>query len=153
MNTTRVEESLFIPAPAEAVYAVLSDYRVGHPAILPKPYFVDLVVEEGGQGAGTKIRVEMNVMGAKRTMRMVVTEPEPGRVLAEEDAENGLYTTFTFEPIQNGQQTHLTIATDMKTRPGLAGFIERLMTTPMMHRIYRQELQQIVDYMQRSQPA
>ena len=45
-------------APAAKVYEVLSDYQEGHPAILPRKYFIDLTVEEGGRGAGTVFLVK-----------------------------------------------------------------------------------------------
>ena len=64
MSTIHVEVSDVIKARPEQVYAVLSDYRMGHPAILPKPYFTSLTVDEGGQGAGTRIQVHMKVLGA-----------------------------------------------------------------------------------------
>jgi hypothetical protein len=57
MGLMRVQSSAVIPARPEAIYAVLADYREAHPAILPKPYFTELKVEEGGQGAGTVIHV------------------------------------------------------------------------------------------------
>jgi len=49
-----------VPAPASAVYAVLADYREGHPAILPKRHFPSFAIEEGGIGAGTVIRFNLD---------------------------------------------------------------------------------------------
>ncbi len=49
-----------IPAPAAAVYALLADYRDGHPRILP-PAFSDLTVLQGGIGAGTDHSVRPQV--------------------------------------------------------------------------------------------
>jgi hypothetical protein len=147
MSQIHVEAAQVIDARPEDVYAVLRDYRVGHPAILPKPYFEECTVLEGGVGAGTVIRVRMNVMGAKREYRIVVTEPQPGRLLMETDADAGVVTTFTLEPVNDGQQTRLTITTDSKPSPGITGVMERLVNPPVSRRIYHKELAQLNDYM------
>jgi hypothetical protein len=144
-----VEVSEAIPAPAENVYAILADYREGHPAILPQPYFRELEVEQGGQGAGTIIRVAMEVMGVKRRYRMEVSEPEPGRVLVEHDPGAGVRTTFTVAPLDGGHRSLVTIATETKTAGGLQGLMERLINPSITRRIYRQELQQLAEYVQR----
>ena len=52
MNQIHVEVSDVIEAHAEKIYGILADYREGHPAILPKPYFTEVKVEQGGQGIG-----------------------------------------------------------------------------------------------------
>jgi hypothetical protein len=147
MSQIHVEASDVIDARPEAVYAVLSDYRVGHPAILPKPYFEECTVLEGGTGAGTVIRVRMNVMGVKRQYRMTVSEPEPGRLLVETDPDAGVVTHFRVEPTGDGQQSRVTITTDSKPSPGFVGVMERLINPPISRRIYKQELAQLNDYM------
>jgi hypothetical protein len=43
----------------------------------------------------------------------------------------------------------VTIAADAAVRPGIAGWLERLFNPPMMRRIYRQELQQLAEYVRR----
>jgi hypothetical protein len=52
-----------VAARAAELYAVVADYRAGHPAILPKAYFQELTVEKGGAGAGTVVRASVKVMG------------------------------------------------------------------------------------------
>ena len=86
--------SAIIPARRERVYSLLANYNEGHPRILPKQ-FSNLVVEQGGIGAGTVIRFEMSLLGRKQTFQAAITEPEPGRVLVETYLENGAVTTFT----------------------------------------------------------
>jgi hypothetical protein len=142
-----IEVSDIINASPEKIYGVLSDYRVGHPAILPK-YFTNLTVEQGGQGAGTVIRVEMNVMGAKKSYHMIVTEPQPGRVLMETDDIEGAVTTFTVEPV-NATQSRVTIATDTPASPGLKGRIEKILNPVVARRIYREELAMLAAYVTR----
>jgi hypothetical protein len=146
MNQIHVESSKVIEARPEKVYAILSDYHVSHPAILPKPYFTELTVEKGGQGAGTIIHVGMNVMGVKRAYRQVISEPEPGRVLVESDAAAGVTSSFTVDPFNGGQHSRVTIATDAATKPGLLGWMERLFNPFVMRRIYKEELQLLAEY-------
>jgi hypothetical protein len=148
MGQIAVEVSDVVPAPPEKVYAILSDYRVGHPAILPRPYFRELAVEQGGQGAGTVLRVRMEVMGITQNYRLQVAEPEPGRILVEEDPEKGVKTTFIVAPLNGGQRSLVTIATTSRTSPGFRGLLERLINPPVTRRIYRQELRQLAAYVQ-----
>ena len=147
MSGPHLAESKVVDGPPAAVYDLLSDYKVGHPQILPKPYFQSLVVEQGGKGAGTVVRVTMSVMGSKQTMRLTVTEPEPGRVLQEEDTTVGVCTRFTITPVDGGTRSHVEIATEWRPKPGLSGWIEGKMTVLVARRIYRQELDLIAAHM------
>lgn len=148
MNTYQVEESATINASAAQIYAILSDYRKGHPAILPKPYFTGLEVTEGGQGAGTAITVDLSVLGTKVTYYMTVTEPEPGRILQEEDKAAGVLTRFIIEPVNGGNQSHVTIKTTFNASPGLKGWLEKMMNRPVARRIYARELVQLEQVIQ-----
>lgn len=148
MSDIHVSVSRIIAAPPEAIYAILSDYHTGHPSILPRQYFKEIVVEEGGVGAGTVVRVAMEVMGSKQTYRLVVTEPQPGRVLAEADAAAGTATRFVLEPVGE-QQTRVTIATDARPSNGLRGFMERLVNPPLMRRMYDEELRLLEEVVRR----
>ena len=138
-----VEVTEVINARPEKIYGILADYHTGHPSILPKPYFTYLTVEKGGVGTGTELRVGMAVFGVKKDYKLVVTEPQPGRVLKEEDSEQGVVTHFTVEPIGNGEQSRVTIATDSRSAAGFQGFMERLINPPVSRRIYRQELKNL----------
>jgi len=149
MNTAKFQESIYIPASPETVYQLLADYRVGHPSILPKPYFADLRVVEGGYGDGTLIEVDMEVFGVKRSMRMQVSEPEPGHILAEKDVDTGTETEFIFEA--QGEGCSLTIRTKMNFADGLGGYLEKLTTPMITRRIYRMELQNIVAHLQEAE--
>lgn len=149
MKPILVEASEIIPAAPETIYGVLADYHEGHPAILPQAYFRELVVEKGGRGAGTVVRVHMEALGVEQHYRMVVSEPEPGRVLMEQDAEAGVTTTFTVAPLNGGEQSRVTIATASRPSPGLRGVLERLVNPPVARRIYKQELRQLAEYVSR----
>ncbi len=152
MSQIHVEVSEVIEARPDKIYAILADYRVSHPAILPKSYFKDVVVEEGGRGAGTIVRVKMEVMGKAFGYRQTISEPEPGRVLKEVDEAAGVRTTFTIDPLDGGSRSRVTIATDAALSPGPTGWLERIFNPPVMRRIYRQELQNLGEYV-RKQPA
>jgi hypothetical protein len=148
MQQIHVEAEAEIAARPATVYAILADYQHGHPNILPKAHFPYMQVEQGGQGAGTKLHVNVRALGVEHEYHLVVSEPEPGRVLAETDVNTGLVTTFTVTPIKNGEHARVRIATDWAAKGGLAGLIERLITPPIMRRIYRKELQQLAAYVQ-----
>jgi hypothetical protein len=145
-HNIHVEASDVIDARPAEVYAVLSDYHVGHAAILPKPYFADMTVEQGGKGAGTVIRLRMKVFGTERIFREVVSEPEPGKVLVETDEAAGVSTTFTIEPLEGGEKSRVVIATDSRLSPGLRGIMEKLLNPPLMRRLYQQELRNLAEY-------
>ena len=142
------QASDIIDAPPDQVYAIISDYHAGHPAILPSRYFTDLAVTEGGQGEGTAVTVHMKIFGVKALLNLVVSEPEPGRVLVEEDKSAGVVTTFTLEPVDDGERTRLTISTDARTSPGVKGLMERVVNPAISRKIYREELQQLARVVQ-----
>ena len=147
MSTFHVEESLVIEARAEALYAIVADYRVGHSAILPRPYFQELTIEAGGVGAGTIVRSSIKVMGKVYPLHHSVSEPEPGRILQESDLDKpGEFTRFIFEPLNGGIHTRVTIATEFLASPGLTGFMERLTKPGMARKLYQQELRNLADY-------
>lgn len=142
MANYQATESAVIDAPASVVYGIIRDYHAQHPAILPARYFTHSRVIEGGLGAGTVIDVAMNVYGARTRYRLAVTEPEPGRMLQEEDADAGVRTTFTVEPL-GATQTRVTIVTTARASDGINGRLERMMTPAITRRIYRKELAQL----------
>ena len=143
MSKIRVAESMVIDAQPEEVYALLADYRSGHPQVLPRKYFKKLEIESGGQGAGTVFRARIRAGGGEREYHMRVTEPAPG-VLVETDIPTDLFTTFTVTPAQGGQQARLEIATEWTT-PGIRGLLERLFSPAVMRRMFREELHQVAE--------
>ena len=88
-----------IHAPAATIYEIIADYRTGHPRILPKPYFLSLAVEEGGFGVGTIVNFQMRILGRTQSFHSLITEPEPGRALLEEDLNSGVATRFDVTPL------------------------------------------------------
>jgi uncharacterized protein YndB with AHSA1/START domain len=135
-----------VSASPDIVWDILTDYRKGHPSINPPQAFSDFQVESGGKGAGTVMRFTFHVAGTKRRMRQVVSEPEPGHVLVEEDIDGPTRTTFTLTPVDGGRKTRVLITTDQAASSGITGMIERLATpmiAPTMRRLYREELDRL----------
>jgi hypothetical protein len=153
MSKITVEASDVIDARPEVIWNVLADYRVGHPAIVPKPYFTDIIVEKGGYGEGTLVLTKMTVYGRKFSFHQLVTEPEPGRLLLETDIDTGQFSSFTLEPLNGGAQTRVTIKAVNPTSAGLMGVMERLTQPSFMRRLFKQELLNLADYVRTEQGA
>lgn len=135
-----ISASAVIPARKERVYSLIANYRDGHPRIVPKQ-FSDMVVEQGGIGAGTVIRFQMSMFGKKQSFRAAITEPEPGRVLVETDLDtNGAVTTFTVDPSSAPADSRVTISTVLPVRAGFLGFFEKMFSTLLLKPMYEKEL-------------
>lgn len=146
MATYTVERTSRIPAAPDRVYGIIADYRNGHRQILPPRVFTNLEVERGGVGAGTIIRFEMRVLGRVRRFRSQIYEPEPGRVLEEVDIATGARTAFRVMPVADAVVTSsVRIATTLPRRDGLAGLLERNLTSLLLRRIYKKELQRLAE--------
>ena len=142
MGQIKAKAAAVLQARPEDVYATIADYRQGHPNILPKESLYDLQIEQGGYGAGTIIRFKARVLGVEQSFHHRVSEPEPGRVLVEQDIDSvqNITTTFTVIPLEQGQKSHVEISTTMNTSPGLKGFVERIVIPIVNPPIYRKEL-------------
>ncbi len=132
----RISAEREIAAPADRVYRIIADYVNHHPHILP-PAFTRIEVEEGGVGAGTVIRFSIKMAGRTTSFHQRILEPEPGRVLVEDDLDTDLATTFTVTPAGTGCQVRMESAWTPK---GLQGLVERLMAPRMMQPMYAEEL-------------
>jgi Polyketide cyclase / dehydrase and lipid transport len=137
MRPIHVSAERLLPAPAAEVYALLADYRHGHPRILP-PAFSDLTVLEGGVDAGTRIRYRLTLAGRAREITARIAEPAPGRVLTETDVDTGAVTTFTVDPA--GDKSRLRIETTWQPNRVVVGLVARLLAPPLLRRLYAQEL-------------
>jgi uncharacterized protein YndB with AHSA1/START domain len=125
-----------ISAPVDRVYRIIADY-VNHPPHILPPAFTSIEVEEGGAGAGTVIRFSIKVAGRTTSFHQRILEPEPGRVLVEDDLDGDLATTFTVTPVEEGCHVGMQLAWTPK---GLQGLIERLFAPRTMTPIYEKEL-------------
>ncbi len=146
MSQTRFETSAVIDARPEEIYAILADYRDGHPQIVPKEYLRNLEVEVGGYGAGTIIRYHTRAFGVERPARAVVSEPEPGRVLVETETTSSIVTSFTVTPINDGRQSHVQIASEWKPGRNIFDAFQQAFYPLIMRRIYPKELSLIAAF-------
>ena len=135
--------SAIIPARRERVYSLLANYHDGHARILPKQ-FSNLVVEQGGVGAGTIIRFQVSLLGRKQNFRAAITEPEPGRVLVETHLDgSGSVTTFTVSPGYAPADSNVTISTVLPVRAGLLGIMERKLSTLLLRPVHLRGLENL----------
>jgi hypothetical protein len=145
-----ISETAVMQAAPEVVYGIFADYHEAHPGVLPRPHFGALVVERGGTGAGTRFRVDIRQGRGRKTYRMDVTEPQPGRVLVESDLDSDLTTTFTVEPADGGSR--VTITTRF-TQGGPGGWLMRTFGPRLARPIYREELRNVERLARERSPA
>ena len=138
MGQIRLEAARTLDARPERVWEILSDYRVGHPSILPKA-FGPLHVEAGGVGAGTVISFDMRLGGSMHHFHGEVSAPEPGRQLGETYTD-GSVTTFTITPADGGQRSQVRITTVGRTPRGPVGWLTSALAPRMLRPIYDEEL-------------
>jgi len=150
MGQISVKATAILNARAEDVYVSIADYRHGHPNIIPAA-FSDLQVEQGGYGEGTIIRFKTKVLGVEQAFYQRVSEPEPGRVIVEQDIDSAqnFITTFVVNPVEDDQKSLVEISTTLNTSPGLTGIIERIVILMINPRLYRKELQLLEAFAQR----
>jgi carbon monoxide dehydrogenase subunit G len=132
-----------IGAPSETVYACIADVRQHHPHFLP-PAFSDFQVVEGGVGAGSMVQFTFTAGGRSRPCRMVMAEPEPGRVITESDTGSSMVTTFTVTGAEKG--TRVRIESVWDGAGGVGGFFERMFAPRTLRRIYLDELARLDAY-------
>ena len=143
MATLRIRAEQSMAAPPERVYRCIADYREHHPKFLP-PAFSNFRVERGGVGAGTEIRFQLKAGGRTLQYHGHVTEPEPGRVIAETYADGGV-TTFTVTP--DGSGSRVSIETTAEAR-GIQGWFARLLAPRLLRPLFLDELARLDQYTQ-----
>jgi uncharacterized protein YndB with AHSA1/START domain len=132
-----------IEAPAATVYGYIADERDHHPRFLP-PAFSDLQVEQGGVGAGTVMRYRLTAGGRTRHYRVLVAEPEPGRMLTESDTESSMVTTFTVT--SQGSASLVRIESAWDGASGVGGFFERIFAPRAVRGLLADELTRLDAY-------
>ncbi len=143
MAILRIHAERWMAAPPERVYRCIADYRVHHPQFLP-PAFSQFQVVQGGVGAGTEIRFQLTVGGRTLAYHGQVTEPEPGRVLAERYADGGV-TTFTVTPDGSGSRVRIETTADA---PGFQGMVARVLAPRLLRPLFTDELARLDQYTQ-----
>ena len=143
MAILRIRAERAMAAPPERVYRCIADYREHHPNFLP-PAFSNFRVEQGGVGTGTEIRFDLTVGGRTLQYHGHVTEPEPGRVLAETYADGGV-TTFTVTPEGSGSRVRIETTAEAK---GIQGVFARLLAPRLLRPLFDDELARLDRYTQ-----
>lgn len=150
MSTVTAYAEKVLDSAAETVYNCIADMRNHHPNFLP-PAFSDFAVESGGFGDGSVTTCKFTAGGRTREYRMAVSEPQPGRILREEDTNSSLVTTFTVTA--NGpDRCTVRINTKWEGAGGVGGFFEKRFAPKALRRIYDDELTRLGAYA-KQQPA
>ncbi len=146
MALIHVSAERVIQAPPTTVYSYIADLSL-HPSFLP-PEISQFTIESGGVGAGTVISYVLTAGGRVRNYNMSVTEPEPGRVLSESDANTSLVTTFTVEPSGDSSHEHSSVRIDTTWQgaSGIGGFFERTFAPKALRKIYEDSLERLDIY-------
>ena len=95
-------------------------------------------------GAGTITRFKVTAGGRTRQYRMMVAEPEPGRIRTESDTGSSLETKTTVTPQDGGCLVRF--STTWEGAGGIGGFFERLFAPQAMRGLYVDELQRLDAY-------
>jgi uncharacterized protein YndB with AHSA1/START domain len=139
--TARTERT--IDAPAERVRAALADYEKVRPEILTE-HFRDYRVEEGGQGAGTRVHWLLQATQKRvRDQLVEVTTPAEGRIV-ERDANSSMITTWTVTPAGSDRST-VAVESTWSGAGGIPGFFERIFAPIGLQRIYDGVLSNLVN--------
>jgi hypothetical protein len=144
MTRTRFSAERFVDAPAGVVYHCIADYREHHrPGGFLPPAFSNFSIARGGVGAGTVFSFTMTMGGRSETTTTEVSEPEPGRVLAERGSE--VKTVFTVEPEGSGARVRFDTVINAG---GLKGILTKLFAAQLLGPLYRDELARLERYAQ-----
>jgi uncharacterized protein YndB with AHSA1/START domain len=132
-----------IARPPTEVYAALADYAGRRRAIMP-PAYHDYVVESGGSGAGTVVRWTLHVGNHRRPYRMQVSEPQPGRLLVERDADSTMTTQWEVHPEGTGSRVRVS-STWLQRAKGFPAFFERTFAPRSLSRLHGETLRRLAE--------
>jgi len=144
VNFYKVSVEHRFPVSPERVYNLIIDMEE-HRRILPRQ-FESLDVMEGGKGAGTVFRLTIHVMGSRSSLVMTLSEPEPGRIVQEQDEKAGVTTIWKLIP-EPGDCCVLRLTSQFPNKPGFSGWMERIATSSMIRSIYKRELKNMEEYL------
>ncbi len=147
MSKIEVKNERVVNAQPAKVYDVIKDYKEKRPLFLT-PNFLDYQVEQGGNGDGTVVRYRLHAARRERPYHIQVNEAVKGQVIQERDTNSSLVTTWTVSPLESGQQSRVSVATEWEGGQGVGGFFERTFAPLGLHRIYDQMLDQLTALVQ-----
>jgi Polyketide cyclase / dehydrase and lipid transport len=143
MTKLHVRSERQLPQPADLIYRLIADFEHHHHRFLP-PQFGEIKVIKGGYGAGTEHTFTSTLGGTARAFHMVVSEPEPGRVLIEQDTLSLLETTTKVTP--EGSGSRIVFETVWQGAGGFTGLLESWFAPGMMRRMYEDEFNRLEHY-------
>jgi hypothetical protein len=135
MSHIHVATELTINAQPKTVYEILSDYKTKRPLMLT-PNFLDYIVAQGGKGAGTEVHYRLHAAGRERPYHLRIDVPMEGRIITERDRNSSLVTTWTLDPVNDGQRTKVSVDSEWEGGEGVGGFFERTFAPMGLTRIY-----------------
>ena len=139
MSRVYARSEKVVNASPDSIYEVLSDYKGKHRQILP-PNFQEYSVEKGGKGSGTIVNYRLHAARRERPYRISIDEPVKGQVITERDTNSSLVTTWILAPINDGQQTRVSVATEWEGSKGFGGFFEKIFAPLGLRSIYKNML-------------
>ena len=130
-----------VRAPVQQVLTALADYTGTRPRLLPEQ-FSDYRVEDGGQGAGTRVHWRFAATSKRvRDQLMTVTQPGPDE-LVESDANSSMVTTWSVFPADTAVTT-VRVRTTWNGAGGIGGFFERTFAPKGLRRVYGEILDRL----------
>jgi hypothetical protein len=120
------------------------DQHISRPGLIARPAAQIKASCSYGVGAGTVTQFTMRAGGRTRQYRMMVAEPEPGRVLTESDTGSTAVTSFTVTP--RNRTSLVRISTAWEAVGGIGGLFERMFAPRVLRAIYTDELKRLDAY-------
>ena len=114
----KIAVSQVVDARVQDVYAVIVDYQVMNQAILPQPYFEEVVLEEDGQEVAIGVGLTVEVFGHQIHFRQTEGEREDRLAVVEKDMMSDQSITITLDPLDSGRKTRVTITSEMPVSGG-----------------------------------
>ena len=149
----KIAVSQVVDARVQDVYAVIVDYQVMNQAILPQPYFEEVVLEEDGQEVAIGVGLTVEVFGHQIHFRQTEGEREDRLAVVEKDMMSDQSITITLDPLDSGRKTRVTITSEMPVSGGLQGLVQRLTQRSIVRHNYRKGLNRLADYLNDQQDA
>ncbi|TDD89614.1 SRPBCC family protein [Actinomadura darangshiensis] len=142
MPTITVTTRRVLPAPADEVFGLLSDFREARPRYLPDAITGYEVLDGGDAGTGTRIGYLLHATKKRiRPTQATVHVSAADREVQERTAEADQLVAWTVAPSGAGSEVSVTVSWTGAT--GIAGVAERTFAPIGIRRIYDQMLERL----------
>lgn len=153
MTRIRARAERIIDAAPSNVWAILTDFTVARPQMLPGNYEEYHAEVNDSSGVVTLV-YRLRAGGRERAYHMRVEETTPGRVLTERDQASTYTTRWLIERVGPGEHTRVSLTSEWESRAkGVAGFFERCFAPLGIQRIHQETLVRLGRLMRERQPA